>query len=72
MPIKTGGGLETITLVVTEEQAAFLRARRDSQKTPSRRVSLSDVGREVIEAGRNALTFVANTDSTPNGKEQAA
>lgn len=72
MPIKTGGGLETISLVITEEQARRLRALRDSQKTASRRISLSDIAREVIEAGLNEVSFVALTDSISNGKEVAA
>lgn len=72
MPIRTGGGLETISLVITEEQARRLRALCDSQKTASRRISVSHIAREVIDAGLKEVSFVAATDSIATGKEQAA
>lgn len=69
MPTKTGNGLETISLVITEEQAADLRELRDERRTATNRVSLSDVAREVIGAGLKALK--SDTVSTTNVSEAA-
>lgn len=55
MPIKTGGGLETVTLVLAEGQVARLRQMTEERRSPINRVSLSDVAREIVEAGLATL-----------------
>lgn len=71
MPIKTGGGLETVSLLLSERQVARLREIVAERRTDANRVSLSDVAREVVEFG---LASVPNTtaDAGPAAEEPAA
>ncbi len=64
MPIKTAGGLEKVSLVLTENQALALRDLRDDRRKQAsfRSVSLSDVAREVVAAGLEVVTIGSNTD----------
>lgn len=72
MALAANSDLTKESFIITKEQARRLRALRDLRKTPSNRINLSDIAREVIEAGLNEVTLVSVTVSTPNGKEQAA
>lgn len=69
MPIKTSGGLETVSVMLTSEQARRLRALREMRSSDHCRVSLSDVAREVVEAGLLKVSAPTVTVSTTNGTE---
>ncbi len=63
MALKTGGGLETVSLVLTTEQARELRRIRDDRKRTFNRVSVSDVAREVVAVGLRVISFDSHSDS---------
>ncbi len=71
MPIKTGGGLETMSLVLTQDQAQRLRQRRDEQANSFRRITLSDVAREVVEIGLRSFALPENTAIDGTDKDVA-
>lgn len=56
MPVKTGRGLQTITLVLPESQVKRLRALVDIQRSESNPVSLSAVARQVVERGLREIS----------------
>jgi len=62
-----GISLETMSLVLTADQAARLRQIRDDRATDIRRVSVSDVAREVVAAGLHVINAEGTTDSTTTG-----
>jgi len=64
MPIKTAGGLEKVSLVLTENQVSVLREILDDRRKEAsfRRISLSDVAREVVAAGLEVVTIGPSTD----------
>ena len=68
MPVNRSGELETISLVLTKDQARRLRGIAAAFTTKHHRVSVSDVGREVVEAGLRTIshtpftTFQASPD----------
>ncbi len=64
MALKTSGGLETISLVLTSEQVGRLRSIRDERKSAVNRTSVSDVAREVVEEGLRLISVVIYSDST--------
>ena len=72
MPVPADSDLKTVAIVVTKEQDRRIRARRDSLTTPLRRVSLSDVYREVIERGLEALSRPSNMISETSSEKDAA
>lgn len=51
MPVRVDGELQTMSLVVSKEQAQRLRALAALRSTKYQKVSISDVVREVIDAG---------------------
>lgn len=62
MALKTNGGLETMSLVLTVEQARELRAIRDARRTDHNRVSISDVAREVVAKGLKDFPCAPSSD----------
>ena len=64
MALRTGGGLETISLVVTVRQASELRQIRQERSSDSRRVSVSDIAREALDIGIAHLRCDEDTDSS--------
>lgn len=81
MPIKVGSDLEKVSLVLTTEQVRRLKAIATMRGTQWRRVSLSDVGREVVEAGLATVSqgrdssIIASShdgDSSGGGEGRAA
>lgn len=62
MSLADQSSLEVVSLVLTKEQARRLREMRDTQKSDHRRVSLSDVAREVVEAGLVVISHTRNID----------
>lgn len=57
MPLKTDGDLAVVSLILTKEQVYRLRERARTQSSPMRKVTLAEVGREVVEAGLHVLSF---------------
>ncbi len=64
MALKPNGGLATITLVLTEEQASALRRIRSERLTGHNRVSISDVAREVVAEGLRVISDTGHSDFT--------
>lgn len=62
MALKTSGGLETVSLVLTADQLKQLRLIRDIRKSEVNRISLSDIAREVVAEGLRSFTLVAHSD----------
>lgn len=62
MAVKTGGGLRTISWVITEEQyrnvLAIVHHRR--ARNPHQRVSQSDIAREALSIGVAAISQADN------------
>lgn len=57
MVLAENSELKTESLVLTKDQSRRLREIRDSRKTPFNRVTLSDVARDVVEAGLAVISF---------------
>lgn len=79
MPIKVGEHLEKVSLVLTTEQVRRLKAIAAMRGTTWRRVSMSDVGREVVEAGlevvsgaRHSSLSASSENASSDGSEGAA
>ncbi len=58
MAVKVGDKLEKVSLVLTTDQVRRLKALAQLRATDWRRVSMSDVSREVVEAGLGVVSFV--------------
>ncbi len=72
MALSENSGLQTITLVLTKSQTRRLRALAALRSTEWRRVSISDVAREVVEEGLPVVSSVRNTASSTSGAEREA
>lgn len=72
MALAANSDLTKESFIITKEQARRLRALRDLRKTPTNRINLSDIAREVIEAGLDKVTLVTITASSANGTEETA
>lgn len=64
MPVPENSELKTVSFVLTQEQVRRLRARKEMRSSKLHRVSFSDVCREVVEAGLEALTHASNMRET--------
>ena len=62
--------LETVSIVLTKSQASRMRSLAALRSTDIRRVSVSDVARDVVEQGLKAVLHGQNTDSTANVSER--
>ena len=74
MALSPDSTLETASFVLTKDQVRRLRALRDLRQSDHRRISLSDVMREVVEEGLDAVLHGSNialTASRANGREGA-
>ena len=60
MALAPDSDLETVSLVLTKDQVRRLRALHDFQRTNHRRVSMSDIAREVVEEGLRVVLFAPN------------
>lgn len=76
MPVPASSELKTVSLVLTQEQVRRLRARKEMQSSNLRRVSFSDVCREVVEEGLKVLSrnrvSISETSSIAETAEEAA
>ena len=75
MALSPDSTLETASFVLTKDQVRRLRALRDLRQSDHRRISLSDVMREVVEEGLDAVLHGSNialTASRTNGREGTA
>ena len=73
MPLAKNTDLQVITLVLTKDQARRLRQLRDDRKrTPHSQVSLSDVTREVVEAGLAVISFTLPSEKIASDESEAA
>jgi len=70
--LKTGGGLETTSLVLEEKQVEALRALRDERRKSFTRFSLSDAAREVVAAGLDVIHGARHSDSVASQDERSA
>ena len=64
MALNPDGDLETASFVLTKEQVRRLRALRDLRHSTHRRVTLSDIAREVVEEGLSVISSERNIVST--------
>lgn len=62
--------LETVSIVLTKSQASRMRSLAALRSTDIRRVSVSDVARDVVEQGLKVVLHGHNTDSTANVSER--
>lgn len=72
MPVPVSSELKTVSVVLTQEQVQTLRRRKESQSSKLRRVSFSDVCREVVEAGLTALSHDRDITFGVTSKSEAA
>lgn len=72
MPVKTGNGLETASLVLEEQQVVALRALRDERRKVYTRFSLSDAAREVVAAGLEVIHAAPDSILNASNSEKAA
>lgn len=69
MALAPDSTLETVSLVLTKDQVRRIRALQELQRSTHRRISLSDVAREVVEEGLVVISrgpniaFAASRDS---------
>jgi len=70
MALKTSGGLETVSLVLTAEQLKRLRLIRDFRRSEVNRVSLSDVAREVVAEGLRSISLVPHSDFVASDEQE--
>ncbi len=70
MALSENSGLQTITLVLTKSQTRRLRALAALRSTEWRRVSISDVAREVVEEGLPAVSAARDTAFSTSGTER--
>lgn len=61
MPVHADSEYETVSLVLTKEQTRRLRAMSEARTTRMRKVKISEVGREVVEAGLGQFDRARNT-----------
>ncbi|MCG3177329.1 MAG: hypothetical protein MOGMAGMI_02301 [Candidatus Omnitrophica bacterium] len=64
--------LETASFVLTKDQVRRLRALRDLRKSDHQRVTLSDVAREVVNEGLDAVSRAPNIALTASREEGEA
>jgi hypothetical protein len=66
--------LETVSVILTKDQACRLRSLAALRSTDLRRVSISDVAREVVEQGLRVILHAPHTASSANvnAEEEAA
>lgn len=69
MALSENSELKTESLVLTKEQSRRLRELRDSRKSPLKRVTLSDVAREVVEAGLASISHAEFSENVASGRE---
>lgn len=69
MPVPRDSDLVTISIVVTRDQDRRVRARRDMQTSKTRRVSISEAWREVVEVGLESISRIPNMISTTNSRD---
>lgn len=61
MPVPSTSDLKTVSVVLTQEQVQRLRAMKAIQSSKLRKVSFSDVCREVVEVGLDSLSLAFNS-----------
>lgn len=64
--------LETASFVLTKDQVRRLRALRDLRKSDHQRVTLSDVAREVVNEGLDAVSRAPNILTASREEGEAA
>ncbi len=69
MALSENSALKTESLVLTKDQSRRLREIRDARKTPLKRVTLSDVAREVVEAGLASISYAEFSGNIASDKE---
>lgn len=74
MALREDGDLAALSLVLTREQAGRLRSLATARSSKHRKVSISDVAREVVEAGLELVFRAPNTgiDGTAEDAEKEA
>lgn len=74
MPLATDSPLTTISAVLTKDQVRRLNALRELRSAPYRRVGFSEILREAVEVGIDAI--LRGPDSTfqtsPTNTEESA
>ena len=63
MALGRESNLETVSYVLTKSQASRMRSLAELRSTELRRVSVSDVARDVVEQGLKVILHNQNTDS---------
>ena len=69
MTLAENSDLQTISLILTKDQVRKLKEIRDVQHVDHRRVSLSDVGREVVAAGLLMFSHARNIGFSASAKD---
>ncbi len=60
MPVASDSSLKTVSLVLTKDQVRRMKALAVLQSSDLRRVSFSDIGREIVEAGLRSISHVSD------------
>jgi hypothetical protein len=73
MPVSQRGNLKTVSLVLTKEQVRRMTALAALRSSEHRTVGLSEVAKEVVEAGLKSIshTPISSFDASNNGAEAA-
>jgi hypothetical protein len=67
MPPRIDGDYKTMALVLTTDQTKRLRALAELRSTKMQRTSISEVAREVVEAGLAKVSSARYSDLTASG-----
>lgn len=72
MPLNPELGLKVIALNLTADQVERMRALQREQTTTRRRVSLSEIAREVVEQGLAAASCAPTSDKLASDDRSVA
>jgi len=64
MAVKTGGGLVKISISLPERHVEQIRSIAALRSSDWQRISIADVGREVIEVGLREILRAPHTENT--------
>lgn len=73
MPVSGASNLKTVSLVLTKDQVRRMRALAELRSSSHRKVGLSEVAKEVVEAGLGSISHAPlSTSDASNSTEVAA